>query len=448
MPNFQPMLTRRDWFRLGSAGLMGLPLSGWMEQLAAATAREGTRQKACILLWMAGGPSQTDTFDLKPGHDNGGPFKPIDTAVPGIRISEHLPKIASHAQDLVLVRSMTTREGDHGRATYLMRTGNLPMGAIQYPTLGSLLSKEIGNPEAELPNFVSISPFRVFNRAALLPGFLGPKYAPLIVGENRGFGNNPNEQTDEMLKVQDLEAPKQIPSEHALARLDLLQKMQHEFAQSHPGLLAESHRLAYRRAVKLMRSAGAKAFDLSEEPDKLRDAYGRNLFGQGCLLARRLVERGVSFIEVTLNGVPGAGAGWDTHGNNFDQVKTLSNILDPAWGTLMTDLKERGLLETTTIVWMGEFGRTPRINGNNGRDHFPNAWSAVLGGGGIRGGQVVGKTSKDGQEVRERPVQVSDFLATICLALGIDYLKTNDSNIGRPIRIVDKQAKPIEGVLA
>jgi uncharacterized protein (DUF1501 family) len=200
--------------------------------------------------------------------------------------------------------------------------------------------------------------------------------------------------------------------------------------------------------MKLMRSAGAKAFNLDNEPSALRDAYGRNPFGQGCLLARRLVERNVPFVEVSLGGAAGQGLAWDTHGQNFQTVQQLSQILDPAWSTLMEDLKTRGLLDSTLIVWMGEFGRTPQINGNQGRDHYPNAWTTVLAGGGIKGGQVIGKTNAGGTTVEERPVSVADFLATICLALGIDPAKQNMSNVGRPIRLVDLAAKPIREILA
>ncbi|MBI1916043.1 MAG: DUF1501 domain-containing protein, partial [Planctomycetes bacterium] len=192
-----------------------------------------------------------------------------------------------------------------------------------------------------------------------------------------------------------------------------------------------------------------KAFELDKEPKELRDRYGRNLFGQGCLLARRLVERGVPFVEVTLNSVPNLQVfGWDTHQDNFNAVQKLSGVLDPAWATLLEDLKAKGLLDTTLIVWMGEFGRTPKINGNKGRDHWANSWSTVLSGGGIKGGQVVGKTSADGTTVEERPVPVSDLLATIATALGIDPTKQNRSNVGRPIRITDPGSKPIQEVLA
>ena len=195
-----------------------------------------------------------------------------------------------------------------------------------------------------------------------------------------------------------------------------------------------------------MHTSAGKAFDLDEEPAKLRDAYGRNRFGQGCLLARRLVERGVSFIEVSLGG--DNGIGWDTHSNNFEKVRDLSQVLDAGWATLMGDLKERGLLESTLIVWMGEFGRTPKVNGDQGRDHFPGAWTAVLGGGGIRGGQVIGKTSAGGETIEQRPVSVPDLLATVCLALGIDPTKSNQSNIGRPISVVDKAGRPLEEIVA
>jgi uncharacterized protein (DUF1501 family) len=222
--------------------------------------------------------------------------------------------------------------------------------------------------------------------------------------------------------------------------------MESDFVNRHPGVAPRSHQTAYDRAVRLMRTTAAKAFNLDEEPSAVRDAYGRSLFGQGCLLARRLVERGVPFVEVTLAG--DNGAGWDTHAQNFDVVRLLSQVLDPAWGALMNDLEVRGLLDSTLIVWMGEFGRTPKINPQQGRDHYPTAWSTVLAGGGVRGGQAVGKTSPDGMEVVERPTTVPDFLATVCLALGIDPLKQNVSNVGRPIRIADKTAAPIQEVLA
>jgi hypothetical protein len=442
-----PRLSRREWLKLTAAGVTAYSVSGWLETLAVDTAQHPQRRRSCILLWMNGGPSQMDTFDLKPGHANGGPFKEIATSAPGMKISEHLPKIAKQGDQLVLIRSMATKEGDHGRASFLMRTGYLPQGPVDYPPLGALVAKELGNDTSELPSFVSIAPYRFFNPAAYGSGFLGPQYAPLIVGD-MGVQPGGMNSYDESLKVPDLETPGDVSLQQADARVDLLRGLERDFVAQHPGVAPLSHQTAYERAVRLMRSAASKAFNLEEEPEMLRDAYGRNQFGQGCLLARRLVERGVPFVEVTLGGPNGQVFAWDTHQQNFETVKSLSQILDPAWGTLMSDLRARGLLDSTLIVWMGEFGRTPKINPQRGRDHFPNAWTTVLAGGGLRAGQVIGRTSPGGDTVTERPVSVPDFLATICLALGIDPLKYNASNVGRPIRIVDKTAKPIQEILA
>jgi hypothetical protein len=353
---------------------------------------------------------------------------------------------------MALVRSMFTKEADHGRATYQMRTGHLPGGPVQYPTLGSVVSRELETPGAELPSFVSIAPYRFFSPAAYGPGFLGPQYAPLVVGENnQGIFQVPGRQQnsyEDSLKVQDVDLPSGVDGERAAARVRLLGEMQDDFLASRSTLPARSQKSAYQRAVTLMRSKATKAFSLEEEKKELRDRYGRNIFGQGCLLARRLIEHGVPFVEVSLASAPNVVLGWDTHINNFDAVRRLSEILDPAWSTLMTDLKERGLLDTTMIIWMGEFGRTPKLNGQRGRDHWANSWSAVLAGGGIKGGQVIGKTSPDGMEVKERPVTTHDFLGTIALGLGIDPRKANTSNVGRPIPIVEKTAKPIKEVLA
>jgi hypothetical protein len=435
-------LSRRAWLRLATAGVLGSSASGWLEALAADAAGHPERKRSCILLWMSGGPSQLDTFDLKPGHANGGPFKPIATSMPGIRISEHFPQIAKFMDHMAIVRSLTSKEGDHGRATFLLRTGYLPQGPIEYPSIGALLSKELGDEQSELPNFVSVAPFRVLNQGAFGSGFLGPRHAPLIVGET-GFAavqqgqNNP----DRALRVQDLAPPAEVSKGQTDARMDLLRQVQHDFLAGHPDLPALSHQNAYDRAVRLMRTSAAKAFDLDAEKPAARDAYGRNLFGQGCLLARRLVERQVPFVEVTLNG-------WDTHGQNAATVKNLSQTVDAGWAALMRDLKERGLLATTLIVWMGEFGRTPKFPRADGRDHWPNSFSAVLAGGGIKGGQVIGDTGPDGMAIKDRPVAVPEFLATICQALGIDHQKQNTSNVGRPIRIVAPGTKAVQEVLA
>jgi hypothetical protein len=445
-----PELSRRQMMRLATAGVVGFSTSGWIEALAADAAKNPRRNKSCILLWMTGGPSQIDTFDPKPGHPHGGQFKAIETAVPGIMVSEHLPKLAKQMKDIVIIRSMSTKEGDHGRATFNLRTGYQQTGPIRYPTLGSLVAKELGRDEAELPNFVSIAPVRGFNPGAFGPGFLGPQYAPLIVGEgamNDGQGGTDARKLS--FKVEDLNLPTGVDNLRADARLGLLDSLRRDFLSSHPGVGPLSHQDAYLRAVRLMRSAAAKAFELEEEPASVRDAYGRTAFGQGCLLARRLVERGVPFVEVSLSAADGAmAAGWDTHQQNFETVKKLSQVLDPAWAALMDDLRGRGLLNSTLIVWMGEFGRTPKINPQAGRDHFPGAWTTVVAGGGIKGGQVIGSSGPDGMAVKERPVSVPDFLATVCKGLGVDPMAQNDSGLGRPIRIVDPKAKSIQEVLA
>ncbi len=310
------------------------------------------------------------------------------------------------------------------------------------------MSKELGKEDAALPNCVSIAPYRFFSPGAYGPGFLGPKYAPLVVADGGQFFNQPGRNTyDRALKVQDIDPPADVDRAHGNVRIDLLEEMEKEFVARHPSVSAASHRTAYSRAVRLMKTDAKKAFNLEEEKDSVRDAYGRNLFGQGCLLARRLIERGVPFVEVTHSGGNAGAFGWDTHINNFEVLKPILGTLDAGWSALMSDLKERGLLDSTLIVWMGEFGRTPKINPQKGRDHWPNSWSTVLAGGGIKGGQAYGKTSANGMEIKENPVGVADFMATVVKALGIDPEKQNNSNVGRPIRIADKAGKPIREVV-
>jgi uncharacterized protein (DUF1501 family) len=405
-----------------------MSVSGWFGALASAALRNPARKRSCILLWMSGGPSQMDTFDLKPGHANGGPFQEIQTAAAGIRISEHLPQVARQMNRLAVIRSMSTKEGDHARASYHLRTGYVRQGPIHYPALGAVVSKELENASAELPGFVSVGQPRGATTGAAA-GFLGPQYAPLAVeGDGAALG------------VQDFAPPRGLSPARVDARFAMLADLERDFVADRPDAGPRAHQTAVARAVRLTTPAAARAFDLQDEPAKLRERYGRTRFGQACLLARRLVERGTPFVEVTFDG-------WDTHFNNFPAVRRLCSTLDIAWATLMEDLAERGLLDTTLVVWMGEFGRTPQINGQVGRDHFPAAWSTVLGGGGIAGGQVVGKTSPDGLKVIERPVPVPDFMATICCALGLDPTKQNLSNVGRPIRLADAGAKPIREIL-
>ncbi|HXD89314.1 MAG TPA: DUF1501 domain-containing protein [Urbifossiella sp.] len=427
--------TRRGFLR----GSVAASACGWFAPLASAAAANPERKRACILLWMSGGPATIDLWDLKTGHANGGPFTEIATKAPGLKIGQHLPKLAEHGDRIAVIRGMSTKEGDHGRATHLLRTGTLPQGAIDFPSLGALVAKELPTGRADLPPFIAIAPQRGLSQSAFGPGFLGPKYSPLIVADGQGIRGG--SAVDEQLRVQNLDRFGGIAAARADERLALMKDLEAGFLDERPGPIAESHRESFAAAIRMMKPETARAFDLSAEKSEVRDRYGRNLFGQGCLLARRLVERSVPFVEVTLDG-------WDTHNQNHDQVKNLCGILDPAWSALMADLKDRGLLDTTTILWMGEFGRTPKINPQKGRDHFPDAWSAVLAGGGIKGGQALGRTSRDGTKVEERPTSVPDLLGTLCKALGINSQKTNLSNVGRPIPIVDKSAKPVVEVLA
>jgi hypothetical protein len=438
--------SRRDWLKTASLGLLGTSASGWFPLVADELAARQTRPRHCILLWMAGGPTQTDTFDMKPGHANGGQFKEVATSVPGLRFSEHLPRLGELADRLAIVRSLSTKEGDHGRGTYVVRTGQKPQGPIQYPAIGSSLSKALAREDDAVPHYVSISPFRQFNQAAFSPGFLGPRYAALTVGAIDGAGP-PQPQAAggyAELKVDDL-APAVVRSQFD-GRVDLWRRLESRFVAQHRGPVPAAHQTVYERALKLMDSSAARAFDLTKEPAAIREAYGRGRFGQGCLLARRLIEAGVSFVEVTLGSVSNNTFGWDTHQNNFPAVRSLSAELDAGWGTLMKELSERGLLDVTTILWIGEFGRTPTINPQGGRDHFPAAWTCVFAGGGIQGGQAYGKTSEGGEEVVEGKVDIPDILATLAAAVGVDPAEQNLSAQGRPIRIAE--GTPIRDVLA
>jgi hypothetical protein len=412
-------LSRRDALKLAAAGVSTLSLSGWFNVLARGAAAQPRKTKSCILLWMDGGPSHKDTFDLKPGTKDAGTFNEIETSVPGIRISEHFPKLAKLMQHGAILRSMSTGEGAHGRAKYNLHTGYREgQGGVVYPSIGSIAAKELGNPEFPLPSFVSVG------ARSYGSGFLGTKYQPLVVNDaNRGVEN-----------LRPL-----VTTGAFDGRVELLDDLEKAFHREYNAGASEAHRTTYQRAVTLMRSKEAKAFDLSLESASARKAYGTGRFADGCLLARRLIETGVNFVEVSLGG-------WDTHQDNFDRVKNLSSQVDPAFSALINDLKDRGRLDDTLIIWAGDFGRTPRINARGakpGRDHYPRAWSTVMMGGGIKGGQVIGKTDKEGAAVTERPINAKDFLATVCTVLGINYSKQNTTNNTRPVRIVDKGEKVV-----
>lgn len=428
-------LSRRNLLRLSAAVTIGASQSSWLQGLAAGASATPQRNKSVIVLWLSGGPATIDMWDLKTGNENGGPYQGTDTNVAGIRISEHLPNLAKATDRLAIIRSMKTKEGDHGRATFLGVTGYTPVGALQFPAIGALVSKELGAEAADLPGYVSVN-----SRRNIGGGFLGPRYSPLQVGGGgRGQQNAPADDAAS-LKVPNLSRPDGVTEAGQRNRLELLTKMEQGFAPGADSRVVETMRSATAQAVSLMKPAAAKTFDLSDENEKLRDTYGRSSFGQGCLLARRLVERGVPFVEVTLDG-------WDTHAGNFDRVKQLSGTLDQGFAALLGDLQQRGLLDSTLILCMGEFGRTPKINGQAGRDHWPHSWSTVVAGCGIKGGQVVGKTSADGMTVEDRPVNVPDLLATVCTAVGINPMKQNISNVSRPIRIADPTAKVISEIL-
>jgi hypothetical protein len=421
---FSPHLhekTRRDFLKLTAAGVFAPALSGWLPVLAKAAAGK-TAAKSCILLWMDGGPSHKDTFDLKPDSKGAGSFKPIKTSAPEIEISEHFSKVAQVMNRGVLVRSMTTPEGAHARAKYYMHTGYREgQGGVTYPSIGSIASKELGSVDGSMPNYVAI------NSRSFGSGFLGPKHQPLLI-------------TDPSRGVEDLKAI--VSGTQFDNRVGLLEKMEQAFHREYSADSINDHKTTYERAVKLMQSKEAKAFDLADEPAANKAKYGTGRFSEGVLMARRLIEVGVPFVEVNLGG-------WDTHQDNFNRVKTLTGQVDTPLAALVNDLKERGRLDSTLIIWMGEFGRTPNINtrgANPGRDHYPRAWSLAMFGGGIKGGTVIGKTDKEGASVVDRPTTAQDFLATVCELMGIDYTKKNDTPNGRPIQIVEK-AKPFTSMI-
>jgi uncharacterized protein (DUF1501 family) len=411
--NGDGVLSRRAFLRNVGAGAAAAGMLGWKDAVTLHAEELRRRGMACVLLFMRGGPSQFETFNPKPGTATGGPTQAIATAVSGVQVAEGWTNVARAMGDIALIRSLTNREGEHQRATYQMHTGYVPAGGVRHPNFGSTVASEIAPREFDLPHFVSVG-----NRATTLgPGFLPMTFAPFVVGNPNQLPNN-------------AQLPAGVSDGRLGRRLGLLQDLEADFAQSGGQPRVEAHRALYGSAAQLVRSPRLRAFDLTQEQDAVRDRYGRNSFGQGCLLARRLVEAGVTFVEVELNG-------WDTHQDNFNRTRTLSQQADPAFAALVNDLKERGRLDRTLVIWMGEFGRTPRINGQTGRDHFPRAFSVALAGGGVRGGRVIGATSATGTDVTSRPVTVPDLFCTFCQALGIDPRKENITPLGRPIRIVD-----------
>ncbi|MEY4566790.1 MAG: hypothetical protein RLY14_1760 [Planctomycetota bacterium] len=377
-------------------------------------------KKSAILLWMGGGPATIDLWDLKPGTSTGGPFRPISTSG-NAQISEHLPMMAKQMHNMAIVRSMSTREADHNRGRYYMHTGYVPNPNIEYPSYGSVIAHELVHqrPELEIPPFISVG------GASEGPGFLGMAWSPFTVSSN-GRIRNLEMQLDEKRLIQ------------RMAALDLIET---GFISQQRGGSSEDHRKILKKTLDLMTSAQMDAFRVEKEPEAVQERYGKNNFGQGCLMARRLVEAGVPFIEVDLGG-------WDNHADIHNILKDdRLPVLDRAMSALSEDLEQRGLLQDTVIMWMGEFGRTPNINGDAGRDHWARSWSVVVGGGGIKGGQAIGATSEDGTSVITEPYSSEDLMASVCKALGISLETTYTSKSGRPMKIANS-GKIIEGLVA
>jgi uncharacterized protein (DUF1501 family) len=415
-------VSRRDVLRVGALSYLGLSLPDFLRaRHAAADSRSASSAKNCILLFMNGGPSHIDIWDPKPDApaEYRGEFGAIGTNVDGMQLGEHLPKMAQVADKIAVVRSVTSPEGSHERACHLMLTGYRVLPTMEFPAYGSVLTKEKGF-KSSLPPYMAI-PQTLRGGGG---GYLGTVYQPFSIGSPSAQGQ---------FNIRDVRNP--VGEERMRARAELLKSQDAEFRRNDPdGTLAALDEF-YAKAYDLVSSSEAKgAFDLSKEPDALKDRYGRNAFGMGCLLARRLIEAGTRFVTIS-NG------GWDTHGNNFQTLRTrLLPPVDSAFSSLLADLEDRGLLEDTLVLWMGEFGRTPKINRNGGRDHFPKCQSVVFAGGGVRGGQVVGKSDETASLPVERPVTVEDMAATIYKILGVDAHKSYTTNTGRPIRITEGQA--------
>jgi hypothetical protein len=419
------VIGRRHFLRtigLGAAGLAAgaaVPLSftDWMA-LQAGEIRKNHR--ACILLWMAGGPSQLETFDPKPGTEHGGETKAIQTTVSGLSIAEGWNETAKAMNQIALIRSMTNKEGNHQRATYQLHTGYAPSATLKHPNIGCNVAAELAESQFDLPHMVSVG------GPTIGAGFLGAALEPFVV-------QNPEKPPEN--------TQPHVGTDRFRRRLGLLDRLENAGFERVGGLdRVKEHRAVYHQTARMILSPHMRAFKLEEEPEKLRVTYGRNAFGQGCLLARRLVQAGVTFVEVRSNG-------WDTHQQNHDRVGKLATQVDPAFAALIHDLNRNGLLDSTLVVWMGEFGRTPKINPNAGRDHFPKVFNVALAGGGVQGGRVIGASNADGTDVKDRPVTVPDLLASICHALKVDPNKESMTPVGRPIKVVDG-GKPVRELFA
>lgn len=401
-------LARRSVLSMGLAAL-GASLFRSSSGEARADAPPKGAADSVIVLWMNGGPSHLDTFDPKPGRKVMGPLKAIPTSIAGVSFGEHLPALAQKASKLAVLRGLSSKEGSHERARSLGHTGYSPNPTAAFPSLGSWASRSLGGRDPELPAYVSLG------GPGGDPGFFGAAHAPFVVSTP---GQAPDD-TDSGVSDARFDRRKQA-----------LVQLEERFSGVTKSPVVTERRAVYDRAFRLMRSPKLRAFDLSDEPANVLSAYGNTPFGRGCLTARRLVESGVRFVEVTLDG-------WDTHQNNFDRVKTLCGQLDPAMSTLLHELSERSLFDRTLVVCMGEFGRTPRISGDDGRDHHPAAFSALIAGGGLKGGVVVGQTDDDGEKVVSDKIAIADLFATIVQQLGLDPTEMTQAPNGRPISLTD-----------
>jgi hypothetical protein len=402
-------MSRRHFLR-HSAGAAALAASSWAlgNSLRIHAAELKKNRKAAILLWMGGGPATIDLWDMKPGTVTGGPFRPIRTSGE-VEICEHLPKLARQMHHLSIVRSMSTREADHDRGRYYLRTGYVPDPTIEHPSYGAVISHELmpERPDLEIPPFISIG------GASEGPGFLGMSYAPFNVSSEGRIRNLEFNVKDSRLNQ----------------RMKTLELIEQGFNRQNRGAATSDHSKILERTFQLTTSQQLDAFNVASEPETVKEFYGNNAFGRGCLMARRLVEAGVPFVEVELGG-------WDNHQGIFPVLENQRlPVLDQAMGALVEDLAQRGLLQDTVILWMGEFGRTPIINANAGRDHYSTAWSVVLGGCGIKGGIAVGETDSEGRKVISEPFTSQDLMSTVCHALGISLETTYQSKSGRPMKI-------------
>ncbi len=404
-------MNRRHFMRhlAGASAMTGTALA-LGNTLKASTKQLRKNKKAAILLWMGGGPSTMDIWDLKPGSNNGGPFRPISTAG-DVQICEHMPMMAKNMDKLSIVRSMSTREADHMRGRYYMHTGYVPNPNVKHPSYGSVIAHELSSTreDLEIPPFVSVGG----NSEG--PGFLGMAWAPFSVNSNG--------------QVRNLDMG--IEPDRLTQRMQALKMMESGFIDSNRGIAAGEHAKVLSKTLSLMTSEQMKAFKVMQEPESVQERYGQTNFGRGCLMARRLVESGVPFVEVGLGG-------WDNHQNIF---QTLQNNklpeLDRGMSALMEDLAARDMLDDVAVIWMGEFSRTPRINGNTGRDHWARSWSAVVGGAGMNSGIAVGATNEDGTSVVGPSQSSEDLMATVCHSLGISLETTFTSQSGRPMKIAN-----------